>query len=62
MTIRKEEFDTLAAEVDAGRLTEAEVVRWMAADGWPGHSLLECSQWWEAEYAARKAAAQDGQQ
>lgn len=56
MTIRKKEFDHLAAAVDAGRLTEAEVIRWMASTGWPGHSLLECSEWWQAEYSARKAA------
>lgn len=50
MTIRRDEFDRLCAEVDAGRLTESEVIRWMHETGWPGHSVLECDAWWEAEY------------
>lgn len=54
MTIRASEFDVLAAEVDAGELTEDEVVKWMASTGWPGHSVLECWTWWETEYAARR--------
>jgi hypothetical protein len=57
MTIRREEFDVLAAEVSSGRLTENEVVRWMEATGWPGHSAVECWQWWQAEYSARRAEA-----
>jgi len=64
MTIRKEEFDALAAEVGAGRVTEDQVIRWMASTAWPGHSVLECSEWWQAEYGARRPgsvgeAAQD---
>jgi hypothetical protein len=54
MTIRASEFDVLAAKVDAGELTEDEVVSWMAAAGWPGHSVLECQDWWETEYASRR--------
>ena len=42
MTVRASEFDALAAKVDAGELTENEVVSWMASSGWPGHSVLEC--------------------
>jgi hypothetical protein len=54
MTVRAAEFDALAASVDAGEMTEDEAVRWMAAVGWPGHSVLECWDWWETEYAARR--------
>jgi hypothetical protein len=57
MTIRMSESDTLAAKVNAGELTEAEVVRWMASEGWPGHSAPECRARWETEYAARTATA-----
>lgn len=56
MTIRASEFDALAAKVDAGELTEDEVVSWMTAAGWPGHSVLECWAWWETEYARRACA------
>ncbi len=55
MTIRRHEFDFLCAEVDAGRLTEAEVIRWMYQAGWPGHTQIECWQWWDGEYIAWKA-------
>jgi hypothetical protein len=55
VTIRQREFDVLCAEVDAGRLTEAEVIRWMRQTGWPGHSQIECWQWWDGQYAAWKA-------
>jgi hypothetical protein len=60
MTIRASEFDALAAKVDAGELTEREVVRWMAGTGWPGHSVLECWAWWEQEYARRQCPAASG--
>lgn len=59
MTIRAGEFDALAAKVDAGELTEDEVVSWMASAGWPGHSVLECWAWWETEYARRTRADGD---
>jgi len=63
MTIRRHEFDVLCAEVDAGRLTEDEVISWMHEEGWPGHSRLECRQWWDGEYAAWKTrTAQAGKQ
>jgi hypothetical protein len=55
VTIRRHEFDFLCAEVDAGRLTEAQVIRWMHQTGWPGHSQIECWQWWDGEYIAWKA-------
>ena len=54
MTVRASEFDVLAAKVDAGELTENEAVSWMAAVGWPGHSVLECQDWWDTEYARRR--------
>jgi hypothetical protein len=60
MTIRASEFDALAAKVDADELTEDEVVRWMTAVGWPGHSVLECWAWWETEYARRARVDGDG--
>lgn len=60
MTIRASEFDALAAKVNAGELTEDEVVRWMTAVGWPGRSILECWAWWETEYARRARADGDG--
>lgn len=55
MTIRASEFDVLAAKVDVGELTEDQVVSWMVAEGWPGHSVLECWDWWDTEYARRRA-------
>lgn len=62
MTVRAGEFDALAEAVDAGELTEDEVVRWMASEGWPGHSVLECMAWWETEYAARRGGSASTEQ
>ena len=53
--ISDSEFDALAAAVSAGELSESDVIKRMSAEGWPGHSPLECVAWWESEYAARRA-------
>ena len=55
MTIRRHESGCLCAEVDAGRLTGDEVIRWMHQTGWPGRSRTGCRQWRDGEYSAWKA-------